>query len=133
VVDALPAEDWRKADRRSFGADRSELLERLAQRSQPQLFIEGSYLLTRDGRQTRYLGPSVCDTPKAARTLMARALQAEESLGWSWDLLSKNVDAAAIARDLGFTPTRHLQRMVRGKELRAKEEMIYAIAGFELG
>jgi GNAT superfamily N-acetyltransferase len=132
LVDAPPAENWRMADRRWFGADRSELLERLARRSQP-FFTEGSYLLTRPGRQTRYLGPSVCDTPEAARALMARALQAEESRGWSWDLLPKNVAAAAIARDLAFTPTRHLQRMVRGKELRAKEEMIYAIAGFELG
>jgi hypothetical protein len=120
------------ADSRSFGADRSELLERLAQRSQP-FFIESSYLLTRPGRQTRYLGPSVCAAPEVARALMARALQAEESHGWSWDLLPKNVAAAAIARDLAFTPTRHLQRMVRGKQLRAKEEMIYAIAGFELG
>jgi GNAT superfamily N-acetyltransferase len=133
VVDAPSAENWRTADRRSFGADRSELLARLAQRSQPQLFIEGSYLLMRDGRQTRYLGPSVCDTPEAARALVVRALQTEEPQGWSWDLLPKNVHAAAIARDLGFTPTRHLQRMVRGKELRAKEEMTYAIAGFELG
>jgi GNAT superfamily N-acetyltransferase len=133
LVDAPPEEDWRTADRRSFGADRSELLERLAQRSQPPLFIEGSYLLTRPGRQTRYLGPSVCDVPKAARVLMARALQSEKSLGWSWDLLPKNVDAGAIARDLGFTPIRHLQRMVRGKELRVKDEKIYAIAGFELG
>ena len=120
------------ADSRSFGTDRSELLERLARRSQP-FFIEGSYLLTRPGRQTRYLGPSVCDAPEAARALMARALQTEEPQGWSWDLLPKSVDATAIARDLGFTPTRHLQRMVRGKELRVKEEMIYAIAGFELG
>jgi GNAT superfamily N-acetyltransferase len=133
LVDELPPENWRRADRRSFGADRSELLERLAQRSQPPLFIEGSYLLTRSGRQTRYLGPSVCDAPQAARALVARALQAEESQGWSWDLLPNNIDAAAIARDLAFTPTRHLQRMVRGKQLRAKEEMIYAIAGFELG
>jgi GNAT superfamily N-acetyltransferase len=133
VVDAPPRENWRTADRRSFGADRSELLERLARRSQPPLFIESSYVLTRPGRQTRYLGPSVCDAPEAARALMVRALQAEESHGWSWDVLPKNVDALAIARDLGFTPTRHLQRMVRGKELRAKEEMIYAIAGFELG
>jgi len=133
LVDALPAENWRMADRRSFGADRSELLERLSQRGQPSVFIEGSYLLTRRGLQTRYLGPSVCDTPEIARALVARALQAEESQGWSWDLLPKNVAAATIARDLAFTPTRHLHRMVRGKELRAKEEMIYAIAGFELG
>jgi len=131
--DALPAENWRMADRQSFGADRSELLERLSQRGQPSVFIGGSYLLTRPGRQTGYLGPSVCDTPATARALLARALQAGESQGWSWDLLPKNVDAAAIARDLAFTPTRHLHRMVRGKELRAREEMIYAIAGFELG
>jgi GNAT superfamily N-acetyltransferase len=130
--DAPPAENWRMADSRSFGADRSELLERLARRGQPY-FIEGSYVLTRPGRQTCYLGPSVCDAPEAARALMARALQAEAPQGWSWDLLPKNVAVAAIARDLAFTPTRHLQRMVRGKDLRTKEEMIYAIAGFELG
>ena len=133
LVDALPAGNWRIADRRAFGADRSELLERLSQRSQPSLFIEGSYLLTRSGHQTRYLGPCVCDTPETARALVARALQAEPSQGWSWDLLPNNVTAATMARDLAFTPSRRLQRMVRGKELRAKEEMIYAIAGFELG
>jgi hypothetical protein len=38
-----------------------------------------------------------------------------------------------MARDLGFTPQRHLMRMVRGKELRAHEELIFALAGFELG
>jgi Acetyltransferase (GNAT) domain len=133
LVDALPAGNWRRADRRAFGADRSELLERLSQRSQPSLFIGGSYLLTRSGHQTRYLGPSVCDTPETARALVARALQAEPSQRWSWDLLPNNVAAATIARDLTFTPSRRLQRMVRGNELRAKEEMIYAIAGFELG
>jgi GNAT superfamily N-acetyltransferase len=133
LVDALPAGNWRRADRRAFGADRSELLERLSQRSQPSLFIGGSYLLTRSGHHTRYLGPSVCDTPETARALVARALQAEPSQRWSWDLLPNNVAAATIARDLTFTPSRRLQRMVRGNELRAKEEMIYAIAGFELG
>lgn len=133
LVDALPVGNWRMADRRSFGADRSELLQRLWQRGQPSLFIDGSYLLTRSGRQTRHLGPSVCATPETARALLARALQAEQSPGWSWDLLPNNVAAATIARDLAFTPSRRLQRMVRGKELRAKEKMIYAIAGFELG
>jgi GNAT superfamily N-acetyltransferase len=133
LVDAPPAGNWRMADHRAFGADRSELLERLSQRGQPSQFIEGSYLLTRSGHQTRYLGPCVCDTPETARALVARALQAEPSQGWSWDLLPNNVAAATMARDLAFTPSRRLQRMVRGKELRAKEEMIYAIAGFELG
>src|SRR5258707_5591282 len=58
LVDAHPAEDWRVADQRVFGADRSKLLKGLAHRSQPLLFLDGSYFLTRPGRQTRYLGPS---------------------------------------------------------------------------
>jgi len=131
--EAHPAEDWRAADQRAFGADRSKLLARLAQRGQPLLFLDGSYLLTRPGRQTRYLGPSVCEAPATARALMERVLQIAGVQDCSWDLLPRNSNAVAIARDLAFTPTRHLHRMVRGKDLRAKEQMIYAIAGFELG
>ena len=52
---------------------------------------------------------------------------------WYWDLFPRNQHAATIARDLGFTPQRHLLRMARGKELREKRDAIYAIAGFELG
>jgi len=133
LVDTPPAEDWRIADLHSFGADRSELLERLARRSQPPFFVEDSYLLTRPGRQTRYLGPSVCETSGTARALTERALQTTVSDGWSWDLLPRNRSAVSIAQDLAFTPTRHLQRMVRGKDLQAQEETIFAIAGFELG
>lgn len=128
-----PPVNWRVADHRAFGADRSELLERLARRSQPPLFIEGSYLLTRPGRQTRYLGPSVCKTPGTARKLTERALGMAVSDSWSWDLLPKNRNAVALAQDLGFAPARQLQRMARGKGLHAKEDTIYAIAGFELG
>ncbi|SRR6266567_133440 len=133
LVEAHPVEDWRGADQRAFGADRSRLLARLAQRGQPLLFLDGSYLLTRPGRQTRYLGPSVCEAPATARALMERVLQIAGVQDCLWDLLPRNTNAAAIARDLAFTPTRHLHRMVRGKDLRAKDEMIYAIAGFELG
>ena len=132
-VEETHVKDWRVADHRAFGADRSELLERLAQRSQPPFFIEDSYLLTRPGRRTRYLGPSVCKTPGTARTLTERALGIAVSDGWSWDLLPRNRNAVAIAQDLGFAPARHLQRMARGKDLPAHEDTIYAIAGFELG
>lgn len=127
-----PAESWRMADHRAFGADRSELLERLARRGQPPFVIEGSYCLTRPGRYSHYLGPSVCDAPTTARALIERALATAGHRDCSWDLFPANA-AAAIARDLAFTPTRHLQRMVRGKDLRADSDSIYAIAGFELG
>jgi hypothetical protein len=52
---------------------------------------------------------------------------------WSWDLFPQNHYAVALARDLGFSLKRRLVRMARGKELREKENMIHAIAGFELG
>ena len=128
-----PVEDWSVADHRAFGADRSDLLQRLVQRTQLPLFIGSSYLLTRPGRQARYLGPSVCDEPATGRALMERVLQIAGPQDCSWDLLPRNSNAAAFAQDFAFTPTRYLHRMVRGKDLPAKEEMIYAIAGFELG
>ena len=127
-----PSEEWRGADLQAFGADRSQLLERLARRNPPFSAVR-SYLFTRPGRQTAYLGPCVCDTPETARTLIERALETAASPGWSWDLLPQNTSAVAIARDLAFAPRRRLLRMVRGKDLHGKEDAIYAIAGFELG
>jgi hypothetical protein len=62
-----------------------------------------------------------------------QALENGKDRGWAWDLLPRNSNAVAIARDLGFSPSRHLQRMVRGKDLQVQEALIYAIAGFELG
>jgi GNAT superfamily N-acetyltransferase len=126
-------ENWRMADHRAFGADRSELLERLARRGQAPFVIDGSYCLTRPGRYSHYLGPSVCDAPRTARTLIERALPTAAYRDCSWDLFAANTGAAEIARDLAFTPMRRLQRMVRGKDLRANNDSIYAIAGFELG
>ena len=129
---AHPSEEWRGADLQAFGADRSQLLESLARRN-PPFSVSGSYLFTRPGRQTAYLGPCVCDTPETARTLIERALETAASSGWSWDLLPQNTSAVAIAQDLAFAPKRRLLRMVRGKDLHGKEDAIYAIAGFELG
>lgn len=126
------AENWRTADRRAFGADRTEVLERLARRDHP-FIIDCSYWLTRPGRDSHYLGPSVCDTPRSARALIERALPTAGDRDCSWDLFPTNADAAAIARDLAFAPARRLERMVRGKDLHANSDSIYAIAGFELG
>jgi hypothetical protein len=89
--------------------------------------------MTRPGRSSDYLGPSVCDVPEVARKLVEQALNDGKDRGWSWDLFPRNSSAVAIARDLGFSPTRYLQRMVRGKDLHVQEALIYAIAGFELG
>jgi hypothetical protein len=124
--------DWRTADYRAFGVDRTQLLEKLAERS-PSLSIGRSYLLTRPGRVTRYLGPCVAEDPGNARALIESAAQSFAADECSWDVLPKNANAVAIARALSFAPKRHLLRMVRGKDLLAEEQSIYAIAGFELG
>jgi len=125
-------EGWRKLDLLAFGADRTELLSELACKN-PPLRLGNSYLFSRAGRLTSYLGPCVCESSEAARTLVEAALQRGAAGGWSWDLLPRNAAAVALARSLEFTPKRHLMRMVRGKELRPKKAAIYAIAGFELG
>jgi GNAT superfamily N-acetyltransferase len=123
---------WHTADQRAFGADRTALLENLARRNAP-LTSRDSYLLTRPGRVTSYLGPGIASSASSARALVERALQQPATGGWFWDLLIDNSDAVALARDFGFAPKRHLMRMVRGKDRRGEESSIYAIAGFELG
>lgn len=128
-----PAENWLTTDHLAFGADRSALLEHLARRGQPAFGVDGSYWLTRPGRYSDYLGPSVCDAPKTARALIERALPTASCRDCSWDLFPANGNATAIARDFAFTPTRRLERMVRGKDLHTNNDSIFAIAGFELG
>jgi GNAT superfamily N-acetyltransferase len=129
---AVVEDGWQSADRVAFGVDRSDLLTKLAQRNTP-FTTTNSYLLTRPGRTISYLGPSVCDGPESARHLMQRALRTASPGGWFWDLLLNNQPAVALAQELGFAPKRHLLRMIRGKDLRGREQAVYAIAGFELG
>lgn len=125
-------QEWIAADRNAFAVDRTKLLTRLAEHN-PLLTLQRSYLLSRPGRLTRYLGPCVAESPEIARTLIEHALRTPGTSGWSWDLLRENTEAVALARDLAFSPKRRLLRMVRGKNLRGRESDIYAIAGFELG
>jgi GNAT superfamily N-acetyltransferase len=125
------ADAWRTSDALAFGADRSILLSRLAQRHLP-ISLSQSYLFSRAGHATAYLGPCVSENLDTARRLIEECVQGAKC-GWSWDLFPRNQEAVTVARDLGFSPQRHLMRMARGKELRQKESAIYAIAGFELG
>jgi GNAT superfamily N-acetyltransferase len=119
------------ADREAFGADRSQLLKQIADRN--AAFVAGkSYLFARPGRRTAYLGPCVAESANAARLLIERYVRSTTAV-ISWDLLKQNHEAEAIAKDLGFTPQRYLMRMVRGRDLRGREESVYALGGFEFG
>ncbi len=122
---------WRESDAAVFGANRTRLLERLASRAAP-ISHSRSYAFFRRGRATTHLGPCVSETATIALSLIKEVAQTTCS-AWSWDLLPGNSKAVAIARDLGFTPQRHLVRMTRGRDLRANDHRIYATAGFELG
>src|SRR5207244_11781475 len=118
----------RALDLGAFGADRSNILQALAPRSTLEL-TSNAFLFARPGRTTQYLGPCIADDLVAAREIIIRVVEAN----WSWDLLPANKQAVALASELGFTRQRCLTRMARGKPLRGYEEMVFAIAGFELG
>jgi ribosomal protein S18 acetylase RimI-like enzyme len=122
----------RGPDIAAFGTDRSTMLEALATRS---YFYIGSsaYLFVRSGRTTAYLGPCVGNDPASTQAMITGTLKTLSSLAWSWDLFPHNRNAVALASELGFTCRRALTRMSRGRTLRGRDEMIYAIAGFELG
>jgi hypothetical protein len=69
----------------------------------------------------------------SARKIITDLINASVHDSWSWDLLPRNEGAVALAAELGFMRQRGLTRMARGKPLRGREEMVFAIAGFELG
>jgi ribosomal protein S18 acetylase RimI-like enzyme len=119
-------------DLAAFGASRSAMLEKLARHSHVYAGTN-AYLFARAGRVTAYLGPCVASDPASAQAFITNTLQAHSSLVWSWDILPHNRNAVALASELGFTRQRVLTRMGRGVPLRGRDDMIYAIAGFELG
>jgi GNAT superfamily N-acetyltransferase len=123
-VDSLSPDD----DRTAFGADRAQLIEALQARGRVCVRADG-FCLSRPGRRANYIGPCVSRTAGVARRLIQGCAAAESY----WDILPGNAAALALAADLGFTAQRKLLRMVRGRDLRGREEWIYGIAGFEFG
>jgi len=119
-------------DVEAFGANRSTLLQNLAAQNLP-LTSKEAHCFWRPGTRARYLGPCVAQTQKDARLVIKHTLQDSSESGWFCDLLSANKDAIQLAEEFGFAPQRRLERMVLGNGLPKNDEMVYAIAGFELG
>jgi GNAT superfamily N-acetyltransferase len=119
-------------DSEAFGLERSPLLHQLAERNSP-LVNDRAHLFSRNGRVSSYIGPCVARDSVSARELVDLCVRTTAASNWFWDLLPENQNAVAIARELGFMPQRRLVRMVQGADLKGREEMIYAIAGFEFG
>jgi ribosomal protein S18 acetylase RimI-like enzyme len=128
----LSAQYSKEMDQAAFGADRSFLLEYLATRNASHAMSDG-FCFSRGGTRARYLGPCVAADQKTARVVIEQTLQESSPSGWFWDLLGANENAVQLAEDFGFAPQRRLERMFLGERLQKKDEMVYAIAGFELG
>jgi GNAT superfamily N-acetyltransferase len=114
-------------DTQAFGADRSRFVEGLGE---PVAARADGYVMSRPGVKARYLGPCVAASAVTARELVGAALSTG---AWFWDLLPRNTEAKALAQSLGFEPVRHLIRMRLGEPIRVRDDMVFAIAGFEAG
>ena len=89
----------------------------------------------RPGSNATYFGPCAATSPETALKLMEWFLARHSGEPVYWDLLPDNTEAVRLAQHFGFEPVRKLVRMARGNgvPLKADEQQIYAIAGFEFG
>ncbi|HTB11252.1 MAG TPA: GNAT family N-acetyltransferase [Bryobacteraceae bacterium] len=107
-------------DKEAFGADRSALLQRLAR---IQSASDGdAFAMARGNR----FGPCVSPSTDSAMLLARTTLSDQPTV---WDLFPEN----NIAQSLGFTLSRRLTRMTRGRKLESNSKLVYACAGFEFG
>lgn len=131
-ADASRAAVSQEMDREAFGTDRSAVLHELAARNPPVTTPEG-FSFSRAGSRSRYLGPCVAPDQQTARTVIEQTLRASPESSWYWDILATNEKAVALAQEFGFVRQRRLERMVFGGRLVTNDQLVYAIAGFELG
>lgn len=122
-VRPLKNADWRRIvqlDAPAFGADRTELLRALAGRlSEAALVVERDgelqgYLLGRDGREARQLGPLVARDAGAAQALLGAALSRVAPPLYV-DLADREEALRAWLLRGGFAVQRPFTRMVRGE------------------
>lgn len=129
--------DWNeilRLDREAFGASREPLLRALRRRlPQAALMIEGEgFVLGRDGREARQIGPLVARDAHTARTLLTHALRAVEPP--LYVDLADHASLRGMLETSGFAFQRPFTRMVRGPEpAPGNEKLVYCVAGPELG
>jgi GNAT superfamily N-acetyltransferase len=141
-VRSLEARDWPQIiayDRAIFGADRSALLRRFADRlSQAALVAERGdrivgFLLGRDGRVMSQLGPVAAEDDGVAWTLLARAI-ATVPAPLVLDVPDRHAALCDRLTTLGFTVERPYVRMAYGRSMAFDDTArLFAIAGPELG
>ncbi len=100
-------------DRRAFGADRSEWLQRVTADSEVAVHAEG-FAMRRAGALATHLGPVIAAEPTVARELI-ESLLGDVGGQVIWDVPALNPMAEAMATALGFQPARELTRMAIGE------------------
>jgi GNAT superfamily N-acetyltransferase len=141
-VRPLQAADWPHVvalDVPAFGANREFLLRSLAARlPQAALVAErdgqiAGYLLGREGREARQLGPLVTRDPETARALLSAGLAAVP-LPLYLDLVDRETETWAWLESGGFAFQRPFTRMVHGKaDAPGDVALVVCPAGPELG
>lgn len=141
-VRPLQPADWpqlRALDAPAFGASREQLLRALAARLPEAALvcerggrIEG-FVLGRDGREARQLGPLVARDAPAAHALLAVALERVAPPVYL-DIVEREADLRAWLEQRGFAFQRPFTRMVfHGARAPGDERLIFCPAGPELG
>ncbi len=129
--------DWPRIlelDRRAFGADRSVVLRDLARRlPQAALVAERGFLLGRDGREARQLGPLVAEDEATARELLGAALARAEPPVYL-DLADRARGLRVWLEERGFVSQRPFTRMAHGAaQAPGDASRVVLVAGPELG
>ena len=138
----LVESDWPQIlalDLPAFGASREALLRALAARL-PEVALVAErgenicgYLLGRDGREARQLGPLVAADLPAAQALLAHALERVPAPLYI-DIVDRHADLRSWALMQGFSVQRPFTRMVHGAERAPGDnQTVMLVAGPELG
>jgi ribosomal protein S18 acetylase RimI-like enzyme len=138
----LAEADWPQIlalDLPAFGASREALLHALAARLPEAALVAErgekicGYLLGRDGREARQLGPLVADDLPAAQALLAHALE-RVSAPLYMDIVDRRTSLRSWALMQGFSVQRPFTRMVHGAECAPGDnKTVMLVAGPELG
>jgi len=136
------AADWPQVlalDLPAFGASREPLLRALAARLPEAALVAErgekicGFLLGRDGREARQLGPLIAADVPAAQALLAHAL-ARVPAPLYMDIVDRHTSLRNWALMQGFSVQRPFTRMVRGAERApGNNESMMLVAGPELG
>lgn len=135
----LPASIF-EIDRQAFGADRSSLLSSI-HRDAPQfsLFVPPDdkvqgYSFGRSGTFADHLGPWMARDVSSARRLLETFLARSSRENLFVDWLKANAVAGDLLKSAGFTYSRTLTRMYRGRNaFPGQPEMLCSILGPEFG